>query len=576
MLLALTGIWAASVSAQVTFTAESGSQWGGGTNGPDKLFDNTGLKWGSQVNTSASFTFSASETIILTGYAMRMGADSKTMNAARSPKSWIISGSNDNKSWKQIKSVTDNTTMNESESENSQKTYYFSLDDNYEPYMYYKFEFTAVQDGNDIQISEFIPSYRRYSNTLVGIQGDGWWSNEGSSWTNVFDGDVNTRWACGIDEDRYCVVFDAGSSITLTSYMLVTGYDSGDFSPRNPTAWKIWGTNTENPNRDGDYWELIVDLDESENPTLEDKNSIPYIFDVEAAGSYRYYKFRPTKAANGSWIQLDEIVLNPKTVASHSHSSSSTYSFAGGNTSQQVELCDVCNKAITSGYKGFTLVDGKPFCVLVNGWGGNGSFVYTRAVSSSMGTICLPYSMVAGDKTDATYYTLGSYNEEDDVLAFDQVTGTLSANTPAIYVLTNPDGTSINLDNRGSAAFSVTPSDNVTKADRAGDGWAMVGTIKSGTAEEDGNSIFYLKGGEFYRASGSISYKPYRAYITGPADASGIKAIGIDDDMGDAISGIMAAGNGEVQLYDLSGRKVSEVLNGEIYILNGRKVMFNK
>ena len=34
--------------------------------------------------------------------------------------------------------------------------------------------------------------------------------------------------------------------------------------------------------------------------------------------------------------------------------------------------------------------------------------------------------------------------------------------------------------------------------------------------------------------------------------------------------------NGEIQLYDLSGRKVSKVRNGEIYIMNGRKVMFNK
>ena len=108
------------------------------------------------------------------------------------------------------------------------------------------------------------------------------------------------------------------------------------------------------------------------------------------------------------------------------------------------------------------------------------------------------------------------------------------------------------------------------------DGWAMVGIIKSGTASESGNSIYYLKGGDFYRCSGTINYKPYRAYITGPAEGGGVKAFSIADDMEDAINDVMATENGEIQLYDLSGRKVNNIRNGEVYIMNGRKVMFNK
>ena len=46
--------------------------------------------------------------------------------------------------------------------------------------------------------------------------------------------------------------------------------------------------------------------------------------------------------------------------------------------------------------------------------------------------------------------------------------------------------------------------------------------------------------------------------------------------MDDAINDVIASENGGIQLYDLSGRKVNNIRNGEVYIMNGRKVMFNK
>ena len=351
--------------------------------------------------------------------------------------------------------------------------------------------------------------------------------------------------------------------------MLSTGNDTNSNQGRNPKAWTIWGTNTENPTNDADIWTEVVNVTDQTMPIT---NGTAKFFDVVGTPApYRYYKFKVTDVVEWGMFQLGEIRLNPV----HDHSVSSTYSFAGGGTGQQVELCDVCNAVCyKDGYKEFRLVDGKPFSVFVNGWGGNGVFYYTRSVSSPMGTVCLPYSMSVDGK-DATYYTLAYYNSADDALVFDQVTGTLNQRTPALYVLTDPADTSLNLNATG-AAFGVTPSDNVTVNDRESDGWAMVGTIKSGSANESSNSIYYVNDGGFKRCNGTINYKPYRAYITGPEDASLVKGFGISDDMEDAINSVMSTENGEIQLYDLSGRKVSKVRNGEIYIMNGRKVMFNK
>lgn len=567
---------AATTFAQVTFTAVGGKDGYTGE-GYSNLFDGTSKKWCTNA-TDAYFIFEASEAITLTGYAMRTGSDGETDNLNRNPSSWTIYGSNaennhgQNGTWTQIQQVTGNEDMDSKQ----QKTFYFSIDDNYTPYKYYKVTIDAVRSGSNVQISEFIPSYWERVVT-TGIDGADAW--DGDDWHRAVDGDLTTKRHMWPWDNRNYVIIDAGHPVVLKTYMLATGNDTkGTYYSRNPKSWKFYGTNLEPGNygvgkNDNTGWTEVVSV--TDNP-LPDENSYPTYFDVEGTHeAYRYYKFIVTNVVNNNTdlYQIGEIALNPH----ETHTASSTYSFAGGGTAQQVELCDICNKAMTSGYKGgFTLVDGKPFSVFVNGWGGNGSFTYSRSVSSSMGTICLPYSMNAGSKSDAAYYTLAYYNSESDVLVFDEVTGNLPAFTPALYITESDAPTTINLDNLGGAAFSVTPTTNVTKQDRAEDGWEMVGTVKNGTASEISKSIYYLKGGDFYRCNGSISFKPYRAYITGPLDGSSVKAFGIADDMEDAINNIMPAENGEIQLFDLSGRKVNDIRTGEIYIMNGRKVMFNK
>lgn len=573
-LLAFVGI-AATTFAQVTFTAVGGKDGYTGE-GYSNLFDGTSKKWCTNA-TDAYFIFEASEAITLTGYAMRTGSDGETDNLNRNPSSWTIYGSNaennhgQNGSWTQIQQVTGNEDMDSKQ----QKTFYFSIDDNYTPYKYYKVTIDAVRSGSNVQISEFIPSYWERVVT-TGIDGADAW--DGDDWHRAVDGDLTTKRHMWPWDDRNYVIIDAGHPVVLKTYMLATGNDtkSGDsgkgYYGRNPKGWKFYGNNSGTYGtgmEDNTGWTEIVSVS---NTPLPFEDSYPTYFNVEGTpDAYRYYKFVVTDVVEWGMYQIGEIALNPH----EEHTASSTYSFAGGGTNQQIELCDVCNAVCyRGGYKEFRLVDGKPFSVFVNGWGGNGVFYYTRSVSSPMGTVCLPYSMSVDGK-DATYYTLAYYNSAADALVFDQVTGTLNQRTPALYVLTDPADTSLNLNATG-AAFGVTPSDNVTVNDRESDGWAMVGTIKSGTASESSNSIYYVKDGGFKRCNVNITYKPYRAYITGPAGGSSVKAFGIADDMEDAIKSIMSTENGEIQLYDLSGRKVSKVRNGEIYIINGRKVMFNK
>lgn len=564
LLFTLLGYTAVTSAQDVTFTALNGKNWGGDEQ-IDKLFDGTAKKWCTNSE-GAWFTFEASKSVVLTGYAMRTGSDAETTNSDRNPKSWTIYGSDDNNSWEEIDQVEDDNTMDGK----AQKTFYFTISENNTSYKYYKFTFEAVHGGNIIQISELIPSYTDYAevSSLEGIAGGDSW-NDNEKWENMVDGNLNNKWSCWPWDDRDYIIVDAGAPIVLKKYMLATGSDTQTNQGRNPTAWTIWGTNTDSPTKDADIWTEVVNVTGQTMPTT---NGTPKYFDVAGEpDAYRYYKFKVTDVVEWGMFQLGEIALNP----SHSHVQSS-YSFAGGGTSQQVNVCNICNQVFANSYTGFTLVDGRPFRVFVNGWGDNGSFTYSRNVNSNIGTICLPYSMNAGSKTDATYYTLAKYDEEKDMLVFDKVVGTLAAFTPALYITTSDAPTTINLNNLGHAAFVVTPSDNVTTNAARDANWSMVGTIKNGTARESGNSIYYLKGGSFHRCNDYITYKPYRAYITGPNVGASVKAFNIWDDTEDALNSVISEQSGEMQLYDLNGRKVKDVRNGQVYILNGRKVMFNK
>ena len=65
--------------------------------------------------------------------------------------------------------------------------------------------------------------------------------------------------------------------------------------------------------------------------------------------------------------------------------------------------------------------------------------------------------------------------------------------------------------------------------------------------------------------------KANRAYMTAPATGS-VKAFLLGDDAADAIQSVFdGLVNGDA--YDLGGRKVSKLQKGNVYIVNGKKVV---
>lgn len=575
-LLAFIGI-AATTFAQVTFTAVKAQNWGGNEQ-MDKLFDGTPLKWCTGAS-GAYFIFKASASVVLNGYTMVTGGDNASWNG-RNPYSWTFYGINavstpekGDSNWELLHSVNEDATM---EDKNYQ-AYNFSFS-NSSSYNYYKMEISAVHSGTVIQIGEFIPKITNEINVKDSeVTYDGGLGNTGQPYSNAVDGSLSTNWYAYTWDGNW-VVFDTKSTETiLETYAFTTASDASSNTHRTPVSWKWYGSNKtdDQPGKDDSSWNEIVTVSRDLTLFSRKASNDRQLYTVNNSTTYRYYKLvinecdpDGTEALGGQWgggFSLSEIEINP---CNHTYY---TYQIAPSN--QTTSICEKCGETLRETNVPSTLVvsDGKALWNM--GSATTKNITYSRTISNDMGTVCLPYELNVSDKTEnATYYTLGKY--ENDVLYFDKVTSTLSARTPAIYVREGAV-TSLNLD-ATSANLPVSNTENPSVNAARSDGWAMVGTIKSGTASESSNSIYYVKDGGFKRCNVNITYKPYRAYITGPAGGSSVKAFGIADDMEDAIKSIMSTENGEIQLYDLSGRKVSKVRNGEIYIMNGRKVMFNK
>ena len=150
-------------------------------------------------------------------------------------------------------------------------------------YRYYNLVITKVQDGNygTLQFSEFdiLDESLNEVNDLYVYAGteDSYW-HEG--WDNAADGHVYTKY-CGPFSGKSYFLFDAGSEVDAYGYRIYTANDTGDCPERNPSSWKLYGSNTQLYDPDDSGWTLI---DEREDDwTMEPTNYMPYDFYIPHA-----------------------------------------------------------------------------------------------------------------------------------------------------------------------------------------------------------------------------------------------------------------------------------------------------
>ncbi len=149
-------------------------------------------------------------------------------------------------------------------------------------FRYYYLVVTHLQGGgNCIQFSEFDildDALNEVAPLYVYAGGPTGYNNE--DWENAADNSVYTKYCAYFSGNAY-FLFDAGSEVDAYGYRLYTANDTKNSPGRNPSSWKLYGSNTmlSSPNDAG--WVLI---DERVNDwTMQATNYTPYDFYIPHA-----------------------------------------------------------------------------------------------------------------------------------------------------------------------------------------------------------------------------------------------------------------------------------------------------
>lgn len=182
--------------------------------------------------------------------------------------------------------------------------------------------------------------------------------------------------------------------------------------------------------------------------------------------------------------------------------------------------------------------------------------------SSYYATLCVPFAYTV---SGANVYTLT--NAGESALTMNAVTGTVAAGTPVMLVGT-------------SDAATLTIGQGYANAPQ--DGTALTGIFFTADVPAANNYFLGRQKGEpgFYKYGGgdNLELKANRAYYapTTSSTSFGFTLVANEDDdvtaIESALNGQSSVVNG--QYFDLQGRKVENPVKGQIYILNGKKVLF--
>ncbi|MBQ9169741.1 MAG: CotH kinase family protein [Bacteroidaceae bacterium] len=150
-------------------------------------------------------------------------------------------------------------------------------------YRYYNLVITRLQGGSSgaLQFAEFdiLDDALNEVGALSVYAGPNGY-NETEGWQSAADNNVDTKY-CGYFESSASFLFDAGSEVDAFGYRIYTANDTGTFPERNPSSWKLYGSNTQLYDSNDAGWVLIDE--QTDDMTLQATNFEPYDFYIPHA-----------------------------------------------------------------------------------------------------------------------------------------------------------------------------------------------------------------------------------------------------------------------------------------------------
>ena len=195
--------------------------------------------------------------------------------------------------------------------------------------------------------------------------------------------------------------------------------------------------------------------------------------------------------------------------------------------------------------------------------------------STNYGTIIMPFSPSTQTRNAFKFYQLsrifGNYIYYSRVY-------TPSANVPYLYK--NYYSSSSKWADEVSSVNNETIK-ATEEPERTTGQWTIIGTYKN-LYIDDAERLSYsyvMSNNEIMNSTSSLTLVPFRAYFEGPvysSDARQMRLVILDDEETTSIYIVQGDEQQETNAYDLQGRRVKKLVPGQMYIINGEKVLFER
>ena len=207
-----------------------------------------------------------------------------------------------------------------------------------------------------------------------------------------------------------------------------------------------------------------------------------------------------------------------------------------------------------------------------------GSVSYSRDMKDNQwGTLCLPFAINPNAYSDCSFYKLSSVDNDKSEIVLSRIDdSTIAAGTP-VLVRRNAavSSISISVPSEGEGD-GVVMSKNIQTGITAGE-YSLVGTLTTSNALTDNcyiiNNDKFWNVGELNKAGKTVRVGAFRSYLeanTSMAQAR-MLSLSIGGDNTTAIDVLHAADDGEAEIYDLNGHRLSDLQKGMNIVKRGNK-----
>ena len=207
-----------------------------------------------------------------------------------------------------------------------------------------------------------------------------------------------------------------------------------------------------------------------------------------------------------------------------------------------------------------------------------GSVSYSRDMKDNQwGTLCLPFAINPNAYSDCSFYKLSSVDNDKSEIVLSRIDdSTIAAGTP-VLVRRNAavSSISISVPSEGEGD-GVVMSKNIQTGSTVGE-YSLVGTLTTSNALTDNcyiiNNDKFWNVGELTNGGKKVKVGAFRSYLeanTSMAQAR-MLSLSIGGDNTTAIDVLNAADDGEAEIYDLNGHRLSDLQKGMNIVKRGNK-----